>query len=130
MGEEFAELKIKDKIYKLPIKKASIGQDVIDVTKLYGQTGYFTYDPGFMSTASCTSSITYIDGDNGVLRHRGYDIKELAENKDFLEVAYLLLTACNNIFHKVFCNGDTTFANCLKPEKTRRQMQSKESRKA
>jgi len=93
MGEEFAELKIKDKIYKLPIKKASIGQDVIDVTKLYGQTGYFTYDPGFMSTASCTSSITYIDGDNGVLRHRGYDIKELAENKDFLEVAYLLLNS-------------------------------------
>ena len=93
MGEEFAELKIKDKIYKLPIKKASIGQDVIDVTKLYGQTGYFTYDPGFMSTASCTSSITYIDGDNGVLRHRGYNIKELAENKDFLEVAYLLLNS-------------------------------------
>ena len=93
MGEEFAELRIKDKIYKLPIKKASIGQDVIDVTKLYGQTGYFTYDPGFMSTASCTSSITYIDGDNGVLRHRGYDIKELAENKDFLEVAYLLLNS-------------------------------------
>jgi citrate synthase len=93
MGEEFAELKIKDKIYKLPIKKASIGQDVIDVTKLYVQTGYFTYDPGFMSTASCTSSITYIDGDNGVLRHRGYDIKELAENKDFLEVAYLLLNS-------------------------------------
>lgn len=93
MGEEFAELKIKDKIYKLPIKKASIGQDVIDVTKLYSQTGYFTYDPGFMSTASCTSSITYIDGDNGVLRHRGYDIKELAENKDFLEVSYLLLNS-------------------------------------
>jgi citrate synthase len=93
MGEEFAELKIKDKIYKLPIRKASIGQDVIDVTKLYGQTGYFTYDPGFMSTASCTSAITYIDGDNGVLRHRGYDIKELAENKDFLEVSYLLLNS-------------------------------------
>jgi citrate synthase len=93
MVEEFAEIKIKDKTYKLPIKKASIGQDVIDVTKLYSQTGYFTYDPGFMSTASCTSAITYIDGDNGVLRHRGYDIKELAENKDFLEVSYLLLNA-------------------------------------
>ena len=70
MREEFAELKIKDKVHKLPIKKASIGQDVIDVTKLYSQTGYFTYDPGFMSTASCTSNITYIDGDNGILRHR------------------------------------------------------------
>jgi len=91
MSEEFAELKIKDKVHKLPIKKASIGQDVIDVTKLYSQTGYFTYDPGFMSTASCTSSITYIDGDNGILRHRGYDIKELAEKKSFLEVSYLLL---------------------------------------
>ncbi len=91
MSEEFAELKIKDKVYKLPIKKASIGQDVVDVSKLYSQTGYFTYDPGFMSTASCTSAITYIDGDKGVLRHRGYDIKELAENKDFLEVSYLLL---------------------------------------
>ena len=91
MREEFAELKIKDKVHKLPIKKASIGQDVIDVTKLYSQTGYFTYDPGFMSTASCTSNITYIDGDNGILRHRGYDIKELAENKNFLEVSHLLL---------------------------------------
>lgn len=91
MSEEFAELKIKDKVHKLPIKKASIGQDVIDVTKLYNQTGYFTYDPGFMSTASCTSNITYIDGDNGILRHRGYDIKELAENKNFLEVSHLLL---------------------------------------
>lgn len=91
MSEEFAEFKIKDKVHKLPIKKASIGQDVIDVTKLYSQTGYFTYDPGFMSTASCTSNITYIDGDNGILRHRGYDIKELAENKNFLEVSYLLL---------------------------------------
>jgi citrate synthase len=91
MAEEFAELKIKDKTYNLPIHKASIGPDVIDVTKLYGQTGFFTYDPGFMSTASCTSAITYIDGDKGVLRYRGYDIKDLAESKNFLEVSYLLL---------------------------------------
>ncbi len=91
MSEEFAELKIKDKTYKLPIKKASIGPNVIDVTKLYAETGYFTYDPGFMSTASCTSQITFIDGGNGVLRHRGYEIKDLADNKDFLEVSYLLL---------------------------------------
>lgn len=91
MEQEFAELKIKDKVYKLPIKKASIGQDVIDVTKLYNETGYFTYDPGFMSTASCTSAITYIDGDGGILRHRGYEIKDLADKADFLEVSYLLL---------------------------------------
>ena len=91
MSEEFAELKINNKTYKLPIRKASIGSDVIDVSQLYKDTGYFTYDPGFMSTASCTSSITYIDGEKGVLRHRGYEIAELAERKDFLEVAYLLL---------------------------------------
>ncbi len=86
-----AELKIGEKIYKLPIKKATIGADVIDVTKLYAETGYFTYDPGFMSTASCQSSITYIDGDQGILRYRGYNIEHLAKNCNFLEVAYLLL---------------------------------------
>ncbi len=91
MAEKFAELKIKGKTYQLPIKKSSIGPDVIDVTKLYSKTGYFTYDAGFMSTASCTSSITYIDGDEGILRHRGYHIKELADKKNFLEVSYLLL---------------------------------------
>ena len=90
MNDEFAELKIKNKTFQLPIRKASIGPDVIDVTKLYGETGYFAYDPGFMSTASCTSSITFNDGDNGILRHRGYEIKDLADNKDFLEVSYLL----------------------------------------
>jgi citrate synthase len=88
---EFAELKIGDKVVKLPIYKATIGQDVIDVTKLYNDTGYFTFDPGFMSTASCESTITYIDGDVGILRHRGYNIKELAEKCSFLDVAYLLL---------------------------------------
>ncbi|MEA0970130.1 Citrate synthase [Candidatus Megaera venefica] len=93
MNEEFAELKINNETYKLPIKKASIGPSVIDVSKLYPTTGYFTYDPGFMSTASCTSAITFIDGDEGVLRHRGYDIKDLANNKNFLEVSYLLLNS-------------------------------------
>ena len=91
MSEEFAELRIKNETYKLPIRKASIGQNVIDVTNLYKETGYFTYDPGFMSTASCTSQITFIDGDKGILRHRGYEIQDLAEHKDFLEVSYLLL---------------------------------------
>lgn len=89
--QEFAELKVRDKVIKLPIKEASIGPDVIDVTKLYAQTGMFTYDPGFMSTASCESSITFINGDEGILRHRGYDIKDLAEKSDFLSVSYLLL---------------------------------------
>lgn len=88
---EFAELKIAEKTVKLPIKKASIGQHVIDVSKIYASTGYFTYDPGFMSTAACQSTISYIDGDQGILRHRGYDIKDLAEKSDFLEVSYLLL---------------------------------------
>lgn len=88
---KYAELKIDDKIFKLPIYQATIGQDVIDVTKLYSQSGYFTYDPGFMSTASCDSTITYIDGDIGILRHRGYNIKDLADKCNFLEVAHLLL---------------------------------------
>jgi citrate synthase len=88
---EFAELKIRDKLLRLPIKKATVGQDVIDVSNLYRETGFFTYDPGFMSTASCESTITYIDGEVGILRHRGYNIEDLAEKSDFLEVCYLLL---------------------------------------
>src|ERR687885_627878 len=79
------------KAVKLPVLEGTIGPKVIDVRKLYAQTGYFTYDPGFMATAACRSSITYIDGDEGILLYRGYPIKELAENSDFLEVAYLLL---------------------------------------
>ena len=75
----------------MPIYKGSIGPDVIDIRKLYGQTGKFTYDPRFMSTASCNSSITYIDGDKGELLYRGYPIEQLAVNCDFLETCYLLL---------------------------------------
>ncbi|MGO4476839.1 citrate synthase [Massilia sp. 2TAF26] len=75
----------------MPIYKGTIGPDVIDIRKLYGQTGKFTYDPGFMSTASCNSSITYIDGDKGELLYRGYPIEQLAVNCDFLESCYLLL---------------------------------------
>jgi citrate synthase len=74
-----------------PIYKGTIGPDVLDIRKLYGQTGKFTYDPGFMSTASCNSSITYIDGDKGELLYRGYPIEQLAVNCDFLETCYLLL---------------------------------------
>src|SRR5256885_1998837 len=75
----------------LPIYKGSIGPEVIDIRKLYAQTGKFTYDPGFLSTASCESKITYIDGDKGELLYRGYPIEQLAQNCDFLETCYLLL---------------------------------------
>ena len=75
----------------MPVYGGSIGPDVIDIRKLYSQTGMFTYDPGFLSTASCNSSITYIDGDKGELLYRGYPIEQLANKCDFLEVCYLLL---------------------------------------
>ena len=77
----------------LPIFKGTVGPDVIDIRKLYGQTGKFTYDSGFLSTASCNSKITYIDGDKGELLYRGYPIEDLANKCDFLEVCYLLLKA-------------------------------------
>lgn len=76
---------------ELPVYQGSIGPDVIDIRKLYAQTGMFTYDPGFMSTASCQSAITYIDGDKGELLYRGYPIEQLATNCDFLETCHLLL---------------------------------------
>ena len=76
---------------ELPIYEGTIGPDVIDIRKLYAQTGKFTFDPGFMSTAACNSTITYIDGDKGELLYRGYPIEQLAEKCDFLEVAYLLM---------------------------------------
>jgi len=76
---------------ELPLYKGSIGPDVIDIRKLYAQTGKFTYDPGFLSTASCNSTITYIDGDKGELLYRGYPIDQLATQCDFLEVCHLLL---------------------------------------
>ena len=81
----------KDKVSQLPIIQGTLGPSVVDIRSLYAQTGYFTYDPGFTSTASCSSKITYIDGDNGILLYRGYPIEQLAEKCDFLEVCYLLL---------------------------------------
>ena len=77
--------------HELPVLTPTLGPDVIDIRRLYAQTGLFTYDPGFTSTASCTSKITYIDGDAGILLYRGYPIEQLAEKCDFLEVCYLLL---------------------------------------
>jgi len=79
------------KTIELDILDGSTGPRVIDVRKLYGETGYFTYDPGYTSTGSCESKITYIDGNKGVLLHRGYPIEQLAEKSDFMEVCYLLL---------------------------------------
>ena len=76
---------------ELPVYQGSVGPDVVDIRKLYGQTGLFTYDPGFLSTASCQSAITYIDGDKGELLYRGYPIEQLATQCDFLETCHLLL---------------------------------------
>jgi citrate synthase len=78
------------KSWKLPVLSGTVGPDVIDIRKLYGDSGMFTFDPGYTSTGSCESKITFIDGDKGILLHRGYPIDQLAEKSDFLEVAYLL----------------------------------------
>ena len=86
-----ATLSVDGKEPHLPVRSGTIGPDVIDVTRLYRETGCFTYDPGFTSTANCSSKITYIDGDEGVLLYRGYPIDELAEGSNFMEVCYLLL---------------------------------------
>jgi len=85
-----ATLTVDSKSFEFPVYGGSVGPDVIDISKLYAQTGMFTYDPGFTSTASCESKITYIDGDAGVLLYRGYPIEQLAQG-DFLETCYLLL---------------------------------------
>ncbi len=86
-----ATLTVEGKTVDFPILSGTVGPDVIDIAKLYAQTGMFTYDPGFTSTGSCESKITYIDGDEGVLLYRGYPIEQLAEKGDFLETCYLLL---------------------------------------
>ncbi|MGA9657810.1 MAG: citrate synthase [Asticcacaulis sp.] len=90
-NQNSANVTLDGKAVDLPVLKGTLGPDVMDIRKLYGETGAFTYDPGFTSTASCESKITYIDGDAGVLLHRGYPIGELAENSSFLETCYLLL---------------------------------------
>jgi citrate synthase len=93
MTEKLATLSFSDgkPSVDFPVLDGSVGPEVIDVRALYAKTGMFTYDPGFMSTASCRSNITYIDGDQGILEYRGYPIEQLAEHCDFLEVAYLIL---------------------------------------
>jgi citrate synthase len=86
-----AQINFEGKAVDLPVMKGTLGPDVIDIRKLYAETDAFTYDPGFTSTASCESKITFIDGDKGVLLHRGYPIGQLAEKSSFLETCYLLL---------------------------------------
>src|SRR5690242_1165564 len=88
---DYASLTVGNKSYDLQVIKGTTGPDVVDIRKLYGEADVFTYDPGFTSTASCESKITFIDGDAGVLLHRGYPIDQLAEKSSFLEVCYLLL---------------------------------------
>jgi len=89
--EEFAELKINGESYKLPVITGTEDEKAIDISKLRAQTGYVTLDSGFKNTGSTTSAITYLDGENGILRYRGYTIEELAEKASFLEVSYLLI---------------------------------------
>ncbi len=91
MGNKTAKLTIGNESWDFDVLDGTTGPQVIDISSLYQKTGRFTYDPGFTSTAACASSITYIDGDEGILLYRGYPIDELAEKKTFLEVAYLLL---------------------------------------
>src|SRR5690606_15247277 len=91
MANSTVKLELGGKTHELNVRRGTIGPDVIDIGSLYSNTGMFTYDPGFTSTASCESKITYIDGEQGILLHRGYPIEQLAEQGDFLEVCYLLL---------------------------------------
>jgi citrate synthase len=91
MADKTATIEVNGESDEYPILSGSVGPQVIDIRKLYGKTGAFSFDPGFTSTASCESALTYIDGDAGVLLHRGYPIDQLAEKSSFMEVAYLLL---------------------------------------
>ena len=91
MSEKTATIKLDaDNEISLPIYQPTLGKPVVDISVL-GANGLFTFDPGFMSTAACESKITYINGEKGILLHRGYPIAELAENKDFIDVSYLLI---------------------------------------
>ena len=80
-----------NRVVQMPVRSGTVGPDVIDIGRLYANTGCFTYDPGFISTANCSSKITYIDGDEGILLYRGYPIDQLAEQSNFIETCYLLL---------------------------------------
>src|SRR5574338_1447521 len=107
MTDKTATIGFEGANHTYSVLEGSVGPEVIDIRKFYGETGMFTYDPGFTSTASCQSAITYIDGDKGILLHRGYPIDQLAEQSDFMEVCYLLLNGElpsaqeKNNFHKL-----------------------------
>jgi len=92
MSNQTAQLIIDGKTYDLPIVESTTGEKALDIRRLLRETGYITLDSGYMNTGSCESGITYLDGKNGILRYRGYNIEELADNCNFIEVAYLLLT--------------------------------------
>jgi len=104
-----AELRLNGKTVPLDVRSGTIGPDVVDIARVYRDTGCFTYDPGFTSTANCSSAITFIDGDKGELLYRGYSIDELAENSNFLAICYLLLHGDlpNNDEFKAFRNTIT-----------------------
>ena len=89
MTDKTVSLGIDGTAHELPVLDGSVGPSVFDVRKLYADTGMFTYDPGFTSTASCQSAITYIDGEQGILLHRGYPIDQLAENSTFMELSLI-----------------------------------------
>ncbi len=89
--EEFAELKFKDQVYKLPVIEGTEQELAVDISKLRGQSGIITLDPGFKNTGSTTSAITFLDGEKGILRYRGYSIEDLAEKSTFIDVAYLII---------------------------------------
>jgi citrate synthase len=101
-----ASLVVAGERHELPVRKGSLGPDVIDITTLYAETGHFTYDPSFTSTASCESKITFIDGEKGVLLYRGYPIDQLAEHGTFMETCYLLLygEVPTKEQYETFCN--------------------------
>src|SRR5277367_6492123 len=86
-----AQLKLDDKDYTLPVMIGTEGEKAIDTRKLRAETGYIAYDQGYGNTGSCESGITYLDGDNGILRHRGYPIEQLAQHSNFVETAYLII---------------------------------------
>ncbi|HNP98690.1 MAG TPA: citrate/2-methylcitrate synthase, partial [Bacteroidia bacterium] len=91
MSQETAEIKLENKVFQLPVIIGSEGEKAIDISTLRDQTGYITLDTGFKNTGSTQSSITFLDGENGILRYRGYPIEQLAEKSSFLEVSYLLI---------------------------------------
>ncbi|MEO6042257.1 MAG: citrate synthase [Croceibacterium sp.] len=91
MADKSAKLDVSGQHYSFPVLDGSVGPAVVDIRKMFGETGMFTFDPGFTSTAACESALTYIDGDEGILLHRGYPIGQLAEHSSFMEVSYLML---------------------------------------